>query len=106
MVTINGKRIYLYNKEVSFRLGIDGLTSLIYTDFSDKEILNGIFVFFNKNHRQVKLIEYDDKGTWMYQKKLYNRKFIVPDKDGEYINISKAELKVIFDSVRLLRRRS
>lgn len=106
MVTLKGKTIYLYNKEISFRYGIDGLTSIIYANFTDEEIDKGIFVFFNKNRHQIKMIEYDNKGTWLYQKKLYDYKFVIPESDKDYKGISKRELKAIFDGVKLISRRN
>lgn len=49
MVTIGNKELYLFNSEISFRLGIDGLTSIIRSYFNEREMNEGIFISFSKD---------------------------------------------------------
>ena len=48
------KNIYLYGDGVSFRGGIDGLSNLILTHFSENEVENSLFIFFSKTKKQMK----------------------------------------------------
>lgn len=100
-----GKKIYLFGNDVSFRLGIDGLTNLILSEFEEKEIKNNIYVFFNKTCRQVKIIEFDEKGTWLYQNKLKEYRYIKPNIEKGKIQIDIKQLKIVFNNLKLVGKR-
>lgn len=64
------KNVYLYGDTVSFRLGINGLSNLILTMFNENDVEGNLYVFFSKNHKQLKILEFDKTGIWLYQKKI------------------------------------
>lgn len=103
MVTIGNKELYLFNNEISFRLGIDGLTSIISSNFNEREMSNGIFIFFSKDRKQVKLIEYEKNNTWLYQSKLNGYKYISPVIENGIIRIDKRQLESIFNNLKLIK---
>ena len=100
------KKIYMYSNEVSFRLGIDGLTNIILSKFNEDEVEGNMYVFFSKDHKQIKIIEYDKKGTWLYQNKLYSGRFIAPNIDGAgNMQIDKRQLEMIIENIEIIDRR-
>lgn len=105
MVTIGNKELYLFNNEISFRLGINGLTSIISSNFSEREMNNGIFIFFSKDRKQVKLLEYEKNNTWLYQSKLNGYKYISPVVENGIIRIDKRQLESIFNHLKLIKER-
>lgn len=71
MVDLNEiKNIYLYASLISISFGIPSLTNIIETSYTKEEIQDSLFVFFGKNKSQIKTIEIDDTGEWLYQKRL------------------------------------
>ena len=102
----NIQNIYMYNNEVSFRLGIDGLTNIILSRFKEDEVKGNLYVFFSKDHKQLKIIEYDTKGAWLYQNKLYKGRFIAPNigSDGT-MQIDKRQLEMIIQNIEIIDRR-
>lgn len=92
------KGIYLYPDTVSFRKGIPSLVNLILSFYKESEILDCIFVFFGKNKRQIKMIEINQDGIWLYEKRLKDGNFILPAVDGN-IKIDKKQLIAILDTI-------
>lgn len=106
MVTIGNKKIYLFSSEISFRLGIDGLTSIIRSYFNEGEMNEGIFIFFSKDKRQVKLIEYEKNNTWLYQSKLNGYKYIAPIVEEGTTKIDKRQLESILNNLKLIKSKT
>lgn len=103
MVSINNKELYLFNNEISFRLGIDGLTSIISSNFDERTMNNGIFIFFSKDRKQIKIIEYEKNNTWLYQSKLKGYKYISPVIENGIIRIDKRQLESILNNLKLIK---
>ena len=106
MVTIGNKELYLFNSEIRFRLGIDGLTSIISSNFNEKEMNNGIFIFFSKDRKQIKLIEYEKNNTWLYQSKLNGYKYVSPVIENGIIRIDKRQLESILNNLKLIKSKT
>jgi len=60
--------IILYTGKTDLRASIFGLTAKIQESFSLETIRNKLFVFCSKNKRNIKIIELDYDGFWLYQK--------------------------------------
>ena len=58
-------RIFLCRDPVDFRKAHDGLVAIIRDELSEDVFSGGIFVFLNKRHDRVKLIEWDRNGLWV-----------------------------------------
>lgn len=101
--TING--IYLYGDGVSFRYGINSLSTIILNEFKVKDTYNKLFVFFNNKKNQIKIIEIEENGIWLYQKKLDSARFIFPQCDNGKIQIDKKQLKVILENLKIVSKR-
>jgi len=102
MVTFDeNTEVYLYPNEVSFRLGIQGLTTIIYESFHKKSFENSIFLFFSKDRKSLKIIEIDDSGTWMYVRRLSKAKYISPQVQSKQTTIIDVrQLKTILESIQ------
>ena len=105
MMDLDNKKIYLYARDVDFRKGISSLNNLIKTHFPDQDLDKNLFLFFSKNARQVKIIEIESDGTWLYQKRLDDSRFIFAKADHT-ICIDKEKLKLILSSIQKIQRRS
>lgn len=92
------KGICLYPDTVSFKKGIPSLVNLILSFYKESEILDYIFVFFGKNKTQIKMIEINQDGIWLYEKRLKDGNFILPVVDGN-IKIDKKQLIEILNTI-------
>ena len=100
------KNIYLYGDGVSFRGGIDGLSNLILTHFSENEVENSLFIFFSKTKKQMKTIEFNKDGIWLYQKKLFDARFLFPEITSDNkIVIDKKQLYTILNSLKPIEKK-
>ncbi len=73
------KEIYLFTGTTDFRLGLNGLTVKIKTKFHGKNINNMLFVFCSRKRDAIKIIEFEQSGTWLYYKKLNYGEYIYPE---------------------------
>ena len=105
MVEFPDKTIYLYSDSIDFRCGINTLTNLVSVYFSSSNIYESLYIFFSKNRRQVKILEVDKNGAWLYQNKLNDSKFVFPRCD-QSVKIDSRQLKLILKSVELVKKRS
>lgn len=100
MVDLNSiNNIYLYSSPVSFNYGIPSLTELILSYYNEKDIINSLFVFFGKHKFQIKIIEINSDGVWLYQKRLNNANFQFP-KLEENITIDRQQLLTILNEIK------
>ena len=85
--------------------GINTLTNLVSIYFSSSNIYESLYIFFSKNRRQVKILEVDKTGAWLYQNKLSDARFVFPRCD-QSVKIDSRQLKLILKSVELVKKRS
>lgn len=105
MVEFPQKKIYIYSREVDFRKGLSSLSSLIELNFPEEELDASLFLFFSRNARQIKIIEIEKDGIWLYQKRLNDSRFVFAKTDNT-IRIDKEKLKLILSSSQKLKHRS
>lgn len=105
MVEFPDKTIYLYSEAIDFRCGVNTLSNLVSVYFSSSNIYESLYIFFSKNRKQVKILEVDKNGVWLYQNRLSDARFIFPRCD-QSVKIDARQLKLILKSVELVKRRS
>lgn len=105
MMELPDKKIYIYSGQIDFRKGIASLNNLISVNFTDEDLSGSLFLFFSKNARQVKIIEIEEDGVWLYQKRLRDSRFVFHSADHT-IRIDREKLKLILSSTQTIRRRS
>ena len=67
--------IYLCVKPVDFRKGIYGLVNLIKFEINDEPFSGSLFLFTNKNKRNIRAVYWDKTGFAMWSKALEKEKF-------------------------------
>jgi transposase len=70
----------------------------------EKNILSGdVFVFMNKRHNQIKLLQWDKDGFAIYEKRLEKGTFEHPDKmqESSDILLSNLQLQLILQGIIL-----
>ena len=97
------ERYYFYNQVVDMRKGCYGLCGIVQNELK-KNILSGdIFVFLNKRHNQIKLLQWDRDGFALYEKRLEKGTFEQPSfaQNGTDILLTNLQLQHILQGVIL-----
>lgn len=102
----SNKKIFLYEKKIDFRKGITSLYYLIKTSYPNTDLSNSLFIFFSTNRRQVKIIEIEANGIWLYQNRLNDTKFTFPKCDTSSIKIDIKQLNIILHTVEKISHRN
>lgn len=74
--------VYIHRDPVDFRKAINGLVVIVEQAMELSPFDPGIFVFCNKNRRQLKVLYWDATGFALWQKRLEQDKFKWPRKDS------------------------
>ena len=75
------ERYYFYNQIVDMRKGCYGLCGIVQNELKKNILLGDVFVFINKRHNQIKLLQWDRDGFAVYEKRLEKGTFEQPDFD-------------------------
>jgi len=69
-------RVLLAIEPVDFRKWIDGLGKVCREVLKSDPFSGYVFIFRNKRGSAIKILMYDDQGSWLRQKRLSKGKFI------------------------------
>ncbi len=97
------ERYYLYNQIVDMRKGCYGLCGLVQNEMKKNILLGDVFVFINKRHNQIKLLQWDKDGFALYEKRLEKGTFEQPGntQNGTDILLTHLQIQHILQGVIL-----
>lgn len=75
-------RLWLRPGATSMRLGIRGLSSLVWGWQGHSPASGDVYLFFSGDRRQMKALRWDGDGFLLYQKRLAKGRFSIPAQDG------------------------
>ena len=101
-------KVYLFLQSTDMRCGFDRLAALVQEKVKRSVISGGVFVFFSRERRRVKLLWWDRDGYVLYYKRLEAGAFKVAKADGheEVTGVDLEELLRGVDLVRIKFRRA
>ena len=70
--------IYLWAGPTDMRKGVNGLVGLAQGIMETDKMAHRLFIFCGRNKRNIKILEVDYDGYWLYQKALVTGKFRWP----------------------------
>ena len=90
--------VYLYRDAVDFRKSINGLSVIVQDAMTLDVFSSALFVFCNRNRRQVKILYWQKNGFCLWLKRLEKDKFAWPRKaaDGT-LTIDQSQLNWLLD---------
>ena len=101
-IALRSEKIYVANKPVDFRKGIDGLCALVIEEMQ-MEPGNGVYIFYNKHLDRVKVLGWHRNGFILLCKRLDSGKFFVRcDSDSLQINSDQLNMLLIGINWKLL----
>jgi len=105
MLNFEGRNIFLACGATDLRKSINGLSVLVAARFQMSPFENNIFVFCNRSRTSVKILEWDDNGFWLHQKRLDRGHFNWPETDGRRpMELTAAELQMMLDGTKLIQK--
>jgi transposase len=105
MLECGGKEIYLVCGPTDMRKGIDGLSAVVDLRLCCDSYESALFVFCNKSRNSVKVLEWDQDGFWLYQKRLEKGTFPWPDNGSvKKLLLSEHEFSCLVSGTKLRRR--
>jgi transposase len=99
----SNERYYFYNQIVDMRKGCYGLCGIVQNELKKNILLGDVFVFINKGHNQIKLLQWDKDGFALYEKRLEKGTFEQPGnaQNGADILLTNLQLQHILQGVIL-----
>ena len=96
--------IYLYTEITDMRKGITGLLGLVTSFISKTDMGNRLFIFCGKDKRNIKILQMDYDGYWLYQKRLVTGKFKWPKSSDGTVIIDKRQLLWLLDGLSIVQK--
>ena len=76
--TVGDITIYLAQEPVDFRLGINGLSTMVEATLAFDPFSRNLFCFTNRRRNQIKVLYWQRSGFCLWQKRLEEEKFKWP----------------------------
>jgi transposase len=93
-----GMPVYMAVGATDMRKSIDGLALIVMETFDMDPFSKALYVFCNRNHTRLKILEWEMSGFWLHLKRLEKGRFKWPDGDGVK-SISERELRWLLDGL-------
>ena len=101
MLTIGpGLHVHLATAPVNFHLAHAGLCGVV-RKFLDGEPLHGVWVFYNHNRTDLKILWFEHGGFVVAHKKLCQGRFRIPPFSGATLPLTNAELAALLEGIDL-----
>jgi transposase len=97
-----GVRVFVATARVDGRKGIDGLSTLVRSQFAEDPLSGSMYVFFSRRSDRVRVLYYDRDGYVLVTKRLEKGSFRIPwrAEQGRVV-IEAAELLLVLEGIDL-----
>ena len=96
------KTVYLATQIVDMRKSINGLAAIVQGTFDLDPYEGSVFVFTNRAHDKIKVLQWDTDGFVLYYKRRERGKFQWPtviNQQTGMVNITPSDLKRLLDGL-------
>jgi len=102
MMNLGNKRVYLACGKTDMRKSIDGLATIVESNFELDPFAGALFVFCNRTKDRIKILEWDVDGFWLYFKRLEKGHFRWPEAGSETtMTLTGEELSILLNGTRV-----
>jgi transposase len=102
MLSLDSKRVFLACGHTDMRKQINGLATIVESNFNLDPFDGALFVFCNRNRDRVKILEWDGDGFWLYFKRLEKGHFKWPTLEDEAtMTLTGEELSYLLGGTRI-----
>lgn len=100
MLSFGGQRIFLVVEPTDMRKSFNGLAGLASTLLGATPASRDLFVFANRAKNRLKVLLYDESGTWVLAKRLDRGTFAWPDSTAsETVEYRAEELALLLGGI-------
>ena len=92
-------RVYLHREAVDFRLGMNGLATLVEQAMQLDPFARAVFAFHNRRCNRIKLLLYDQTGFWLLFKRLEKDRFTWPRRAQANIELTTEQLHWLLEGI-------
>jgi transposase len=97
-----GTEVFLATERVDGRKGINGLSTLVRSQFDQDPLSGRLFVFFSRRADSVRVLYWDRDGYVLIMKRLEIGQFRVPWQSAEgHVALEAAELLLVLEGIDL-----
>lgn len=97
-----GARVFVATARVDGRKGIDGLSTLVRSQFAEDPLNGTMYVFFSRRCDRVRVLYWDRDGYVLVTKRLEKGTFRVPwSPEHDRVVIEAAELLLVLEGIDL-----
>ena len=97
-----GVRVFVATGRGDGRKGIDGLSTLVRSQFAEDPLSGSMYVFFSRRSDRVRVLYYDRDGYVLVTKRLEKGKFRIPwSAEQGRVVIAAAELLLVLEGIDL-----
>ena len=94
--------MFVATERVDGRKGIDGLSSLVRTQFAEDPLSGTMFVFFSRRADRVRVLYWDRDGYVLTMKRLEKGRYRLPWRaEQRRVVIEAAELLLVLEGIEL-----
>ena len=79
----SSRSYYLHKGATNMRKGFNSLTAMIRAELGQDPLSGNVFIFFNRQRNQVKLLQFEADGFGIFHKRLEKGTFELPNATGE-----------------------
>src|SRR5262245_14373047 len=94
-------RIWVATTPTDLRKSFDTLAEVVRTQFQLDPLSGQLFVFTNKRADRIKLLYWDEDGSFLPYQRPEARPFALPHADAPSVQLRVADLQMLLDGVEL-----
>jgi transposase len=95
MLTFGGHRVFLVVGPTDMRKSFNGLAGIAAELLGASPASRDLFVFSNRGRNRLKILLYDESGTWVLAKRLDRGTFAWPSGDTDTVEYRAEELALL-----------
>lgn len=99
-------RYFLYLGNTDMRKGFDSLNGIVTDRMQFNPLNKDVYVFINRRHTQIKLLQWEGDGFAVYYKRLEKGSYTLPitEQQQHYILLSTIQLQMMLQGISMKRR--
>lgn len=88
------------------RKGFDSLSGIVTSQMQFNPMSKDVYVFINRRHTQIKLLQWEGDGFAVYYKRLEKGSYPMPftEKQQQCIRLTARQLRMMLDGISMQRR--
>jgi len=105
--TLKGQKVYLACGSTDLRKSIDALAAIVQEGFALNPFSPALFVFCNRHHDKLKILQWEHNGFWLHYRRLEKGKFQWPAQTGSgTMTIDPRQLRWLLDGLTLTQKQA